>query len=275
VLLTAEGKILDRLRCDTNSRFGDVRAEVLPEAARDGARIVMRWANLRILGAHPAYGCDFTVLHGDKFWKTGACFDSIREALSVPLCRVGVARDKFTVISPKLDNLDDLEIKSAKALRITYYPNRKWLDEAGPSKQLDIVDPKEVSRLLGAIKPEGEEQGRFGLTSTDPTVAFIMADGTATEWKLGRKMLVGVAERLYRPDNAIRWRFGRNLLNSSPGPMRIVEGGGNIGGTLHLASTAFFDEVEKAVSKAEGKPVDLSGEKRGEKNGGKADKSKN
>ena len=57
--------------------------------------------------------------------------------------------------------------------------------------------------------------------------------------------------------------------------MHIVEGGGNVGGTLHLASTAFFDEIEKAVSKAEGKPVDLLGEKRGGRDVRKGDKSNN
>ena len=130
-------------------------------------------------------GCRFTVLHGGKFLDDERQFRFDQgSSVRFPMPRRRCA-EKFTVISPKLDNLDELEIKSAKALRITYCPNRKGLDEAGPSKQLDIVDPKEVSRLLGAIKPEGEEQGRFGITSTDPTVAFIMADGTATEWKRG------------------------------------------------------------------------------------------
>jgi hypothetical protein len=43
VLLTADGRILDQFECGINSRYGDVRADILDAPEKDGAEIIVRF----------------------------------------------------------------------------------------------------------------------------------------------------------------------------------------------------------------------------------------
>jgi hypothetical protein len=109
VLLTPDGKILDQVQCDINSRDGEVVSEFLPKPDADGAQIVMRFLGAEISpGKRNLSNNYYNIIFHGQFWKFGGGSDS------KGLCRVGIANDKFTVLFPKLRMPD---VKNAKALK--------------------------------------------------------------------------------------------------------------------------------------------------------------
>ncbi len=240
VLISPEGKILDRVQCDMNSRYGVVETDVLSKPASDGARLVMRFVGRQWSPGGPRTKSHnwHTIAFRGKFWTFGAAAGEDNNAHGQwnekGLCRIGIANDKFVVLFP---NLQMPEIKKAKALRITYY-----VRGAGNAplalKQLDIVDPKQVSELLAGISIAGEDV-QLGGVGPDPytTIEFVMPDGTKSPWRL----------------------LARDVLWCIMEPDRTPIPGA---GRIYLTSRAFFDGVSKAVSKAEGQPIDLLKEKK-------------
>jgi hypothetical protein len=251
VLLTAEGKILDRIRCEINSREGRVSSNVLSQPDSDGANMVIRFRGTPIDPWDPnsnsgRYSCP--IWH--KIWFHGKRWVFYVDERKEPknpsgpwavkgLCRITIADNKFSVLFPKLEMPD---LSKTKALRLTYhvYPR-------GTERRRTIDDPTKVAELLSAIKfagrvqryPEPEERERIGGPGyslsgiSDMRVDFLMADGSV------RKTAFGMPNGLmFAPEGS-----------SVPVDAR--------GGQLNLANNVFFDAVSKIITNAEGHPVDL------------------
>lgn len=110
VLLTAGGKILDKLGCDINSRLGETKTQIHETPEKDGAQVVVRFvardANQWWHGRHAIVyeGKTYTFWvdrdeHG--FWHPTVNKPNIWTENG--LCRVKIVNDKFSVIFPKLE----------------------------------------------------------------------------------------------------------------------------------------------------------------------------
>jgi hypothetical protein len=244
VLLSLKGKILDRIQCDINSRYGTVRTEILPKPDSGGACAVIRFVGMGMAPGkgkwHNWWHNWHTIVFHDKFWTfTENEKDAGPHSLwnEQGLCRIGIANDKFVVLFPKLQMPD---VKKAKTLRIVYYFDSLSKKNTVEKKLLEITDPIQVSNLLATINIKGEDDslscevygGGYYDSSTSPTVEFVMSDGTQSRWRfLARDRLSYIKE---------------------PGKAAIPGAG-----TIHLTSGAFRDALSTIVSKAEGRPIDL------------------
>ena len=122
VLLSQAGKILGRLRCAINSRYGIVKTEILPKAEADGSRIVVGFVARRYpFSRKPSYWHNWhTITFGGKDWT----FRTPETKQDEPdiwnrkgLCRLGISADKLVVAFPKLEMPD---LAKAKSLTIGY-----------------------------------------------------------------------------------------------------------------------------------------------------------
>jgi len=108
VLLTPEGRILDRLQCEINSRYGRTKVETLPKPDADGARIVIRfeghkfpfpngkqnwWHNWHTI----VYHGKARTFHENDTRKPGIWNEK-------GLCRMKVVDDKLSILFPDLQS---------------------------------------------------------------------------------------------------------------------------------------------------------------------------
>lgn len=232
VLLTPNGKILDQVQCDINSRYGIVKTEILHKPDADGAQIVIRFIGRKYPSGRQGWWHNWhTIVFHDKFWtfwdemehKTGP--HSLWNEKG--LCRIGIADDKFDVLFPKLDMP---EITNAKSLEIVYYVK-------DVEKSLKIADANQVSAMLADIKMKGNDQFKWRRGQSHVTVGFVMPDGTCSRWSFETPELL-----LY-------------VLEADKPPIAGA-------GMIYLTSRAFYDAVSTAVSKSEGRHIELLPEKK-------------
>jgi hypothetical protein len=174
VLLTTEGRILDRVRCGINGRYGVLSVEVLPKVDPDGARIVIRFVGRVFAGSPGLWHNWHDIGFQGKVWKFWTKESHTPNQWNERgLCRLQIANGKWRVVFPKLD-LPDL--RAARALDIGFLVGSERKSEA---KHVSVNDPKQVRALLAAIDIPGREQGD-GIGVWDRglwDVTFIMPDG--------------------------------------------------------------------------------------------------
>ena len=170
VLVTPDGVILDRLRCEINSRYGVTTTEVLPEPASDGAQFVIRF-----LG-HNFTGKPTLSHHWHKITFRENSYTFRRKENETPdewnkrgLCRAKIADGKLAIVFP---DLELPEFHKARAIRFGYTTRNG-------RKSVTIEDPKELRELLSAIVVKGGVHG-YGPANVrrEETVDFVMPDGT-------------------------------------------------------------------------------------------------
>ncbi len=184
VLLSKEGKILGRLRCEINSGDGTVKTRILQKRDEDGARIVVEFAPGGYLGVprsnywHTWHRLTF----GGKSWT----FMTLETKPSEPdiwswkgLCRLGIASGQLAVIFPKLEVPD---LTKAKLLTIEYDLDRR-------QRHIALDDPKKLSAVLSSIHvaerrqyyPEPDEKPFLiappGWRLRGPEVTFLFPGG--------------------------------------------------------------------------------------------------
>jgi hypothetical protein len=160
------------------------------------------------------------------FWTTEREANEHSQWIVKGLCRLGIADDKFTVIFPKLEMPD---LSKTKSLTVDYVVQ-------GARKHLAVNDPKQVSDILSTIAiksrsqryPEPTEKDSITGNHSETSVEFFLPDGDT------RKMAF----------------IKNNVLSDARG------------GVIQLSSDAFFQALSKAVTKAEGRPVQLLEEKK-------------
>jgi hypothetical protein len=233
VLLTSDGKILDRVQCDINSRYGETKTEIFPQPDSDGASIVIHFigmpTKLNPHGPRSSWvrnSCPYwhrIIFHG-KWWMFHMDDKESKNAASQwhvqGLCRVAITNQRFKVLFPTLEMLD---LSKTSPLKVTY-----WLG-ATMKRHLVVDDPAEIAGLLAAIKIEGREQHypepqeTGGPNSLAARVDFPMTGG-------------GFRRMTFESDRVLKDARG---------------------GKFHLSNTAFFEALSKTVSKPEGKAVSL------------------
>jgi hypothetical protein len=233
VLLTAKGKILDRIRCDINSRYGTVKTEVLPTPHADGTRAVVRFVgDIRPNGQQSTWHGWHTILFRDRSWTFHV---NEREANAHSLwnenglCRIGIAKDKFVVLFPRLEMPD---LSETKSLRVAYRVN-------GVDKTLVLDDPKQVADIVSAAVINGREQHYPEFKESD----YI---------PVGAEVL-GARVDFFMPKGEVRKMAFLSDSNRVLADTR--------GGRLHMKSSAFYDALSKAISKTEGQTIPLLGKK--------------
>ena len=152
VLLTPKGRILDRIPCQINSRYGTMKTEILATPAPDGACAVIRFLSVNWpKGDRNWWHAWHTITLHDRFWTFT---EDEREANAHSLwnrkglCRIGIADGKFTVLFPKLKMLD---LSRTRWLRVFYRVD-------GKEKELLLDDAKLVSELLKTIVIKGRRE---------------------------------------------------------------------------------------------------------------------
>ena len=225
VLLTPSGTILDRVRCEINSRYGSTKTEILDEPSTDGARIVIEFVGLAFpSGASTLDQRWHTIWFRDRFWtfwtNRASGEGGPTKWTERGLCRIGIADDKLVVLFPKLEMPN---FGKAKSLRLRYR-----IDEV--EKQLTIDDPKQVADLLSKMNVVGREQeGGVGGEYARATIDFVMPDGSTVSM---------------------------GILSS-----RMFAGGVKIG-RIHIETDALYKALRQIVFEATGTTVDLSKEDR-------------
>jgi hypothetical protein len=230
VLLTTEGKILDRIRCEINSRFGTMRTSVSDKPDSDDAQIIIRFEGRKYPNTGQALWHNWHVIsYHEKKWAFGAAPPNMSN-INKPniwnekgLCRIGIAEDKFKVIFPKLEMPD---FSKAKSLKITFHRRTE------KDKRIVVDDSKEAAELCKLISVKSASvSGKEGippdeaiLARFDTLVDFVTPDGKTIQ--------VG----FYRPDIIY------DTLS---------------GNSFDLDSDFFYQTLTKVVSKAEGRPVEL------------------
>ncbi len=235
VLLTLDGKILDRVQCYITSGYGEVKTEVFPGPDLDGARIVINFFGMprnpgeqRSKWIRYSCPCESRIIFHDKWWAFQMNTKDAKDVNSPwhiqGLCRIAIADHKFKVLFPKLEMTD---LSKTTSLRVTY-----WV--GGERRQIILDHPKEVSRLVSMIKvkgrkqryPEPEEPEHFINPSLNRRGAWV-------EFFIGAGDLRKMA-----------FTSDRKLVDAR-------------GGELHLGNDAFFKALSDAASKTEGKRVNL------------------
>jgi hypothetical protein len=245
VLLSLKGRILDRIQCGINARYGSVKLEILPRPDPDGTRAVIRFSGARYYvttdqtWVQECWHNRHTITFHGQYWtflddreKAGPHSEWNEKGL----CRIGIADNRFVVLFPKLEIPD---VGKAKSMTIVYCLEGVGRS-TGTERRLEIADPKQVSELLAAITIKGQELRSLNMVpatwnigpDTCTTVEFKMPDGTETTWKF------------HTPDHLSYIEERRKTPISGAG-------------SIELTSRAFFDAVSKAVAKAEGRPIEL------------------
>jgi hypothetical protein len=171
MIWTVEGKLLDRIRCETDKRYG-----------------ILRWdfhgPNQIILtgGGHdvrdftaPPYSWHYwhAVVFRNKrytFWSEEGRFE--HNLRGWPTILRGEIRDgKFVITSPRLESPQD-ELGDAQALRIGY--------AIGPDiKYLRIENPEQVKAIVSTMTVKGTEPGLSIAVPANATVNFLMPNGAS------------------------------------------------------------------------------------------------
>jgi len=101
ILLSEDGQILDGVRCDINTRYGEVITEVKEYEAPDGAQVIMVFkSNNHSSGWHNWHD----ITYGGStstFWESEKDLPSIWNKQG--LCRIKVEDDRFVIVFPKKD----------------------------------------------------------------------------------------------------------------------------------------------------------------------------
>lgn len=223
VLLTPGGKILDRLQCEINSRYGRTETEIPAEPFADGAQVVIRFVGSAFPTGAPTLCHNWHAIRfRDRFWTF---WTRSREGGERPtkwnergLCRIAIADDKLLVLFPKLEMP---ELGKAKSLTLRYR-----VDDT--DRQLTIDDPKQVAEILSKVNVVGSDQeGGAGAQHSHTTIDFVMPDGVT---------------------------LSMGILSS-----RIFAGGEEIG-LIHLETDSFYKALRQTVFEAEGTMINLSNE---------------
>ena len=170
VLVTPDGVILDRLRCEINSRYGVTTTEILPEPASDGAQFVIRFLGHNFTGKRTLSFHWHKITFRENsytFWRKES--ETADEWNERGLCRAKIGDGKLAVVFP---DLELPEFHKARAITFGYAT-------ANGRRTVSIEDPKELRELLSAIVIKGGHQG-YGPANLDrdETVDFVMPDGT-------------------------------------------------------------------------------------------------
>jgi len=106
VLLTPEGKILDRVQCEINSRYGRTKTEILAKPDADGGQIVIRFVGGRFPTGEQNWwhGWHTIVYHGKArtFHEKETGKPDIWDEKG--LCRIKVVNDKLRILFPDLQS---------------------------------------------------------------------------------------------------------------------------------------------------------------------------
>jgi hypothetical protein len=219
VLLSPDGRILDRLQCDASSRrVSRVECQILKEPAGDGTQVVVRFARGGFgegdVNRYP--GCAI-VLRGREYQFVGGGQggnerDPRRDGI---LCRATVSDGKFYVLVPRLE-APEADLRSAELVRISY-------SAGGEVKMLRITDRQQITALISSLDVARTSDLPGGWARETDTIEFINPHASL-----------------------IRLAF------TSPSELTRDHWG-----SIALRSTAFYDRICDLVSRAEGKSVQL------------------
>lgn len=149
VLLTPEGKILDRLQCHINSRYGRLEASVSHDGA--GARIAILFeARVRHEKGNGWHNWHTIAFRGRFYTFREKETDEFNE-WDQGLCRAEIADGKFAVVFPRLEWPEE-ELAHAVSLRIRYPVGTE-------TKHVDVSDRGRIAALFAAMAVEATEPG--------------------------------------------------------------------------------------------------------------------
>lgn len=198
VLLTPDGKILDRLQCDINSRYGRVHASVSRDA--EGTRIAILFeSSMRGQKGNGWHNWHTIVFRGRSYTFREKATDEHNE-WDQGLCRAEVADGKLAVIFPRLEWPEE-ELARAVSLRISY----------GERKHLDILDRGQIEALFATMDVEATEPGTGMHCGYNTRIDVRLASGASTR-------LVFV-----RPTFLHREEWGRIELGSTAFHDKVAE----------------------------------------------------
>jgi hypothetical protein len=219
VLLSVDGRILDRLQCDVSSRFvRRLECEIPKGHDGDGARVVIRLPRLTDSGAEDEVrypGAHSIILRGREyhFVEGGEKQNRLEVWHENGLCRATISRGKFFVLFPGIEE-PEMELRGAEAIRVTYLAGREV-------KSLTVDDRQQIAALVSTLDVARTSNLRGGWVRETDTLEFLMPRGGAI--RMAFTSPVGLA----------RDHWGR----------------------MDLRSTAFYDKICELVSKAERGPV--------------------
>jgi hypothetical protein len=98
ILVGRDGRLLDKLVCHINSRYGELGTEVRVPSDSDGAQILIVFHPMWESGRHHWH----EIIYGNKSFRFQEGYEKQTVWSRKGLCRVKIADDKFVVLFPEL-----------------------------------------------------------------------------------------------------------------------------------------------------------------------------